>query len=231
MYSGWLCLFFDRISLMHHLQHGTLHVSDASSQSEQRSKKPRSRNLTHYLISRPEELSGVWRADGLPLVHDGGVGVEEGRVADVAVAHSPPNVARRPPHVAGTKEIWNFHPLLCFQNTSKHTLLEQDPGRGPNSRNLVQTFHRSTHLIPYTAPIVHLLTTACPPVGCWIPLGSPAHNQWEESIEARISKNVELSLWRAKSLLFPKALWGSSLLYCITVTRAGVEPTFSISSG
>ena len=104
---------------MNHPQHGTVHVSEVSSQSEQRSKKPRSRNLTHYLISRPEELSGVWRADGLPLVHDGGVGVEEGRVADVAVAHRPPDVACRPPHVAGTMEIWNICPLLCFQKSNQ----------------------------------------------------------------------------------------------------------------
>ena len=93
---------------MHHLQHGigTVHASEVSSNKvrpklNKGRKKLRSRNLTHYLISRPEELSGVWRAYGLPLVHDGGVGVEEGRVADVAVAHRPPDVARRPPHVTG----------------------------------------------------------------------------------------------------------------------------------
>ena len=87
---------------MYHLQHGTVHASEVSfNKVRRRVYNPRARNLTPCLISRPEELPGVGRADGLPLVHDGGVGVEEGRVADVAVAHRPPDVARRPPHVTG----------------------------------------------------------------------------------------------------------------------------------
>ena len=41
------------------------------------------------------------------------------------------------------------------------------------------------YLIPYTAPIVHLLTTAWPPVGCWIPLGSPVERKSAMSFHLR----------------------------------------------
>ena len=51
--------------------------------------------------SRPEELCRVRGAHGLALVHDRRVGVEQRRVADVAVADRPADVAGRPPHIAG----------------------------------------------------------------------------------------------------------------------------------
>jgi len=44
------------------------------------------------VLDDPEELFCVWGADGLPFVEDGGVPVEEGRVADVLVANYPSQI-------------------------------------------------------------------------------------------------------------------------------------------
>ena len=52
-------------------------------------------------VSSPEELPSVRSAHGLPLVEDGGVPGQEGRVADVLVTHDPAEVGGGPPHVAG----------------------------------------------------------------------------------------------------------------------------------
>ena len=58
----------------------------------------------------------------------------------------------------------------------------------------------SLYLIPYTAPIVHLLTTAWPPTGCWIPLGSPVGRveKSEMSFHRRLQSVYVLSVFYSK---------------------------------
>jgi hypothetical protein len=50
-------------------------------------------------VELPEELRGIWRADGLALVENGREAGEERGVANVGVTHDPAQVRRPPPHL------------------------------------------------------------------------------------------------------------------------------------
>jgi hypothetical protein len=60
-------------------------------------------------LDQPEVLSRVRRPVRLALVHERRVAVDEGRVADVRVAHHPAHVRRRPPHLVLAHAVDGAH--------------------------------------------------------------------------------------------------------------------------
>ena len=88
----------------------------------------------------PEELSRVRCANRFSLVDDGGVSVQERRVADVLVSHDPAKVGGGPPNLAGAKPWHNinnslmnlkfktyFQPIVSSKNTSIQVSRKEGP--------------------------------------------------------------------------------------------------------